>query len=105
MALGLQQAGYEVKLVAPVDFEDFVTWHGITYAPIGIDLLKLMRTDQIREMQAQPIRTARHFKTLVIPMFQRILDDTWSAAQGSAVSLPPDGEVWAISMCRTPSSK
>lgn len=38
LALGLQEVGYEINLVASDDFAKFVTSYGLTYYPLGVNI-------------------------------------------------------------------
>lgn len=89
LALGLQQAGYEVTLGADADFETMIRARGIHYAPLVMNLRELLNTsDEVRtafnaESQLEKQLEAEIFEQQVRPM----LDNCWQAAQGADLLL------------------
>ena len=49
LAIGLQKSGHKVKLAAPHKFDEFITSHGITSAPMAGD------PEEISKLIAQEI--------------------------------------------------
>ena len=83
---GLKRAGHEVALCTSVSFEKMVTRHGLTYAYVNDELLKLAGTRQPRftmEKRANPFRLIRQVR----PIIRQTLDEQWAAAQGSEAIL------------------
>ncbi|MFC1961172.1 glycosyltransferase, partial [Chloroflexota bacterium] len=65
LAIGLQQAGYQVRVCAGDDFRDFVTGYGIEFAPVGVDIQHFINTRVPQVLETgrntfQAIRTVIH---------------------------------------------
>lgn len=87
LGLGLQRAGHNVTLATSERFEDFVADHGLRFAPLGDDLLKILDTDLGKEiiegassifgMIGAKIKVAKQMG----PIQRQLLEDCWQAAQ------------------------
>lgn len=84
LALRLNQAGYEVTLGAPSNFEAFVTEHGVKFAPLRADYYQLMDSPEGQALKSgNPIRVMQHMRTTVFPLMRKLVDDTWQASQAA----------------------
>ncbi|MFO7630963.1 MAG: glycosyltransferase [Caldilinea sp.] len=81
---GLQDAGHVVKLVTAEPFEQFVTEHGLTFAPLQGKFLDLIQTNAGRAAIAGK-GNALKLMQQVKPMFRQMLDDAWRVADGSDI--------------------
>jgi sterol 3beta-glucosyltransferase len=81
LAKGLQSAGYDVVLCTAATFESFITSHGISYAHMNDELLRLIDTDEGKAAMSGGSKFGLIKK--VQPMLRAILDDTWAASQGA----------------------
>jgi len=85
LARGLKEAGYEVVLATAARFEEFVTAHGIPFAPLPDDFLDLMDAPEGRAALSGrrsltwTVRLVREVR----PMMRRLLEAQWAAAQGA----------------------
>ncbi|MEO1197841.1 MAG: glycosyltransferase [Pseudomonadota bacterium] len=87
-ALGraLRERGYDVTLSTSRGFEDFITNHGLTPAPLSLDIQEMMSAPEIRAAMTSArgwIRAIRMSQDLM----QRQLDDMWQVAQDTAPDL------------------
>ncbi len=83
---GLKRARHEVALCTSVSFEKMVTRHGLTYAYVNDELLKLAGTREGRsamEKRGNPFRLIGQVR----PIIRQTLDEQWAAAQGSEAIL------------------
>ena len=84
LGLGLRRAGHDVVLATAAQFGDFVTGHGLPFAPLPNDLLDLMDTPDGRAAMASRgsplamMRLVRRIKPLVRGLFEA----QWLAAEG-----------------------
>lgn len=84
LAIRLKQAGYEVMLGAPSNFDGFVGEHGVPFAPLRADYYQLMDSPEGQALKSgNPIRVMQHMRTTVFPLMRKLMDDTWQAAQGA----------------------
>lgn len=82
LAKRLQLAGYDVVLGAPMNFDSFVSGHGINFAPLRADYFQLMDSPEGQALKSgNPVRVMQHMRTTVFPLMRRLMDDTWQAAQ------------------------
>jgi sterol 3beta-glucosyltransferase len=78
---GLQAAGHKVVLVTAEQYGDFVTGHGLDFAPVDRRFLEL--TDTTAGQAAFEGRNKMGLFKMVLPAMRQIIDDCWAAAQGS----------------------
>ncbi len=84
LAQGLKKAGHGVTLATAINFEKFVTEHGVSYAPLRADYYELIDSPEGRAaMSGNPLRVMKAMRTTVLPLMRRLLDDSWEAAQGA----------------------
>ncbi len=82
LGLGLQEAGYDVTLCTAELFQHLVEGHGLRYAIMDDEMIRLSETPQGRaavESGGNPLRLINRVK----PMIRRMLNDEWAAAQGT----------------------
>ncbi|MBB6098897.1 sterol 3beta-glucosyltransferase [Deinobacterium chartae] len=84
LALGLQRAGHDVTLAAPLNFRAFVENQGIRFAPLRADYLELASSAEgKRTLGGDPRSLSRLLREQVVPAVERILEDAWAAAHGA----------------------
>lgn len=78
---GLLAAGHGVRLVTAAQFEGFVRGHGLDFAPLDRRFLEL--TDTSAGQSAFEGGNKLQLYKMVRPALRQILDDSWSATQGT----------------------
>jgi sterol 3beta-glucosyltransferase len=78
---GLLRAGHGVTLAAPAMFEAMVREHGLRFAPLNDEVLKLKDSAAGKDLMEGKANRAALSKQ-VAPMLLKLLDDSWAAAQG-----------------------
>jgi sterol 3beta-glucosyltransferase len=84
LGVGLQRAGHRVTLATVEPFAQFVTDHGLHFAPLTGKFLDLLQTNAGKAAVAgkgNPLKLMRE----VQPMLRQILNDAWQAAGASDV--------------------
>lgn len=85
LGIGLQQAGYQVRIATSKTFEPFVTRYGMEFAPIHVDVFELSASGQADGIlgSTSPIK----YLVSVIRTFGPVLDqvnmDLWHACQAT----------------------
>jgi len=86
---GLKTAGHKVTLCTSVRFQSFITEHGLNYGYMNDEMMQLMDSAQGRDVMEnttnlwEVIKATRRLSQQVAPMQQRILCDSWNAAQAA----------------------
>lgn len=88
LALGLQRAGYRVRVATHENFRGFVTGHGLEFAPVAGDPQAVLRSRAAEQWLAtgrnrNMLGFMREVRAMAPGLFERSLADYWSAAQGS----------------------
>lgn len=84
LGMGLAQRGHTVRLATGLEFETFVTSHGLNFEPIHASFLELVQSGAGEDViTGNPLAAIKHLRKLVLPMYRTILDDAWQAAQGA----------------------
>lgn len=78
---GLQDAGHDITLVTAEQFGDFVTAHGVAFAPVDRRFLEL--TDTSAGKAAFEGGNRMGLFKMVMPVMRQIFDDCWEAVQGA----------------------
>ena len=85
LGLGLQQAGFQVRLAAPADFSDFVQKYGLDFFPLRGDVQQIMASDTGRKFMetggANPIKSIIAIRTLIAPVIKEMTDDAFAACR------------------------
>ncbi|MEC0256612.1 glycosyltransferase [Paenibacillus lautus] len=82
LARGLQNNGHDVVICTSQDFEGFIRGHGVGFAPIRANMLKLAQSVEGKRMLgSNPFEIMKQMKKLIHPMMQQMLDDLWTASQ------------------------
>lgn len=86
LALGLMRRGHDVQLATPEQFAQFVTSHGVSFAPLPGDFLALLDTPEGKAAIAGGQGFSAGFKLLkhVRPLMRQLLDAEWLAARDFA---------------------
>ena len=85
LARAIRKAGHDAIVAGPPEGDALAAPHGVPYASIGADYQALLATDQGRALLGNPLRAARLWRTLVVPMMRATLDGAWAAAQDADV--------------------
>ena len=86
---GLKAAGHDVAICTSVTFEPFIEAHGLTYAYMNDDIIRFIDSEAGREAMDKTdnifawIKLAIQMTNAMKPVYRRMLDEEWAAAQGS----------------------
>lgn len=92
LAVGLKEAGHEVRICTCQIFEDFIHSHGIDYAPLNNDIRDFMESKDGRMAMEtttnlfQAVRTGVRLMPKLTDMMHRQVNEMWAAAN----SFQPD---------------
>ncbi len=83
LGLGLQAAGYDVRIAAASNFESFIREYGLGYGRLDADFRELMQNDRAQDAMASrnPLRRQRELMGLVHQTLERFATDTWEVCQ------------------------
>jgi sterol 3beta-glucosyltransferase len=80
LGVGLQRAGYAVRIAAPEGFADFVTGHGLDFAPLAGDPATLAR-DLTDRAGLNPVRTIQAVFEYAFPLGRQVLAQVHDACR------------------------
>ncbi len=80
LAVGLQRAGYRVRMATHCNFEEFVSKQGLEFAPIAGNFQELLSSEE-----GQKLLEGQQTKLLSDELFQTQLVDAWEGCQGTDV--------------------
>lgn len=80
LALGLKQAGYQVRIATHRNFESFVTGLGLEFAPLAGDIKQLMSSEE-----GQKLLAGKRSKILPDELLQEQLQDALAACRSTDV--------------------
>lgn len=86
LGLGLQRAGHTVRLATHAIFRDFVSAHGLEFAPLKGNPQEIMSGAGGQAWMASgrnPVAFVRHGLRLLRPVLRRMLADSLTACQGT----------------------
>jgi sterol 3beta-glucosyltransferase len=85
LALGLRRAGHDVTLATGTDFEPFVAGRGVPFAPLRVDVQRVLRSEKGKKILAGGRLGAfvRPIPAEVWALRQRLMEDAWAAIGGS----------------------
>lgn len=78
LGIGLQQAGFEVRLASDRSFSSFVTSHALSFAPLLAPFSQLVQTEAGKAALAG--KKSFSFKQIA-SMLRQMMDDAWDIAQ------------------------
>jgi UDP:flavonoid glycosyltransferase YjiC (YdhE family) len=85
LSKGLQQAGHQVLLAAPVDFADFAQQHGVNFHPLRGDVQQMMASDTGRQFtgsgSANPLKSILAIRKLLAPVVMQMVEDAYAACR------------------------
>ncbi|MBN1287840.1 MAG: glycosyltransferase family 1 protein [Anaerolineae bacterium] len=83
LALGLQQAGHHVTLVASRDHIEWVRSYGVNVHPIGFSMQEFVRKPEHRAglRGRNVVRILREFRSGMETYLAKVMDNCWEAAQ------------------------
>jgi UDP:flavonoid glycosyltransferase YjiC (YdhE family) len=96
LALGLQLAGYQVRIATHYNFEDFVRNQGLEFAPIAGNFQELLQSEE-----GQKLLTGQQNKLVSDELFQQQLADGWQACQGTNVVIFNPLATWGYHIAET----
>lgn len=80
---GLAQAGYRVRLAAPIDFADFARQNKVDFYPLRGDVQQIMAGDTGRAFMesggANPIRSIGAVRKMIAPVVKQMAEDAYAA--------------------------
>jgi UDP:flavonoid glycosyltransferase YjiC (YdhE family) len=74
LAVGLQRAGYRVRIATHYNFEELVSKPGLEFAPIASNFQEILSSEE-----GQKLLEGKQTKLLSDELFQRQLADAWQA--------------------------
>ncbi len=80
LAVGLQRAGYRVRIATHYNFEEFVSKQGLEFAPIAGNFQELLSSEE-----GQKLFEGQQTKLLSDELFETQLADAWQGCQGTDV--------------------
>lgn len=87
LGVGLQQTGrHQARVVAPDEFDAFVSSQGLDFVPVGINVRELLGTVSLTarvESGGNMLLWVRQILYTLQPMFERMMGNLWSACQGA----------------------
>lgn len=87
LGIGLQQAGYQIRLAAPENFKGFVEQHGLEFYPLRGDVQQIMASDTGRSFMqtggANPIKSIRAMRSMIAPIVMTMVNDLHKACLDS----------------------
>lgn len=85
LCLGLQQAGYRVRLAAPQDFGGWVQSLGIEFQPLTGDVQQIMAGETGRQFMesggGNPLRSIKAMRQMLAPVIRRMTQDAYEASR------------------------
>lgn len=83
LALGLQQAGHHVTLVASHDHNEWIRSYGVTVHPIGFSMQEFVQKPEHRSdlRGRNMVRVLREFRAGFETYLAKVMDTCWEAAQ------------------------
>ncbi|MDY0020531.1 MAG: glycosyltransferase [Anaerolineae bacterium] len=81
LGVALQKVGYQVKIATEAGFEEFVHEYGLDFAPLRADFMRMAQSAEGKAALAGKNKLS--LMKQMGPMLRQIMDDAWSAAQGS----------------------
>ncbi len=85
LGIGLQQAGYDVRLAAPENFADFSQQHGVNFFPLRGDVQKIMASETGKKFMqkggANPLHSIRAIRAMLGPVVREMTEDAYAACQ------------------------
>jgi sterol 3beta-glucosyltransferase len=97
LGVGLQAAGYQVRVATHPTFEGFIREAGLEFALIDIDIEAHLKSNVFRatlNSSRNPIRSFRNVARSVRPMLWQIATDAWRASQDADAILYTIGGFW-----------
>jgi len=83
LGMGLRNTGYEVTIGAQRAFEDFITSHGLDFAPIAGDPQKLMERMASDKAGATMFKITEQIEDWLDEFIEEGFRDMWNACQGA----------------------
>ncbi|HEX2907101.1 MAG TPA: glycosyltransferase [Phototrophicaceae bacterium] len=83
LGVGLQQAGYQVRIITHAHFESFITPWGLEFAPITGDAVHLV--ENLMQVGNNAIRFLFAWRRFFAPHLDQIIQDVWDGCQGSDI--------------------
>ncbi|MFL5800155.1 MAG: glycosyltransferase [Roseiflexaceae bacterium] len=86
LGLGLQAAGYSVKIAAAADYAPLVGEHRLAFHPLVGRISTLLDPAKVEQFLAgahNPLRAARNFMLQANPVIDQLMRDCWDACQAA----------------------
>lgn len=83
----LQQAGFNILIAAPENFNQFVQEYDLRFHPLHGDVQQIMASETGRGFMetggSNPIRSIRAMRTMIGPVVMRMVEDAYTACHGA----------------------
>ena len=86
LGLGLQAAGYSVKIAAAADYAPLVGEHGLAFHHLVGQISMLVNPAMVEQFLTgahNPLRAARSFMLQANPVIDQLMRDCWDACQAA----------------------
>ncbi len=91
LGVGLKNAGHGVKLTTHSVYEEWITEHGLDFAPLAGNPLQLMQSGDAQEWLESGqnlIKFWGEFLGMLKPLIKQAMQDSWAACEGADLILP-----------------
>ncbi|MEK6220821.1 MAG: glycosyltransferase, partial [Chloroflexota bacterium] len=85
LGVGLQKAGYAVKLASATMYESWIRGYGLDFGPISINPQKLIEHPDFKKYRDNAFRLFLAMPKLIGPLFAKLMDDMWTESQGADI--------------------
>lgn len=99
LGVGLQRAGYDVKLVTHTPFEAWIRSHGLEFAPLHTNPQEILKSEAGQaalKTAGNPLQYIRRFAALLEPFITAGVKDTLEACQDADLLLTSNMVLWAM---------
>ena len=83
LGLGLQRAGYTIRMAAPQNFAMFIQSQGLDYYPLRGDIQQIMAGETGRAFMqsggANPVKSIKAMRTMLAPVVRQMVEDAFEA--------------------------
>ncbi len=99
LGVGLQRAGYDVKLVTHTPFKSWIRSHGLDFAPLHTNPQEILKSEAGQaalKTAGNPLQYIRRFAELLEPFIVAGVKDTLEACQDADLLLTNNMVLWAM---------
>lgn len=91
LSIGLQRAGHAVRFCTHINFREWIESYGIEWAELGGNPKEMTESGMTQEWMSSgsnPIKFAKEFQRLMVPVMSKAMHDTMEASKGADLILP-----------------